>query len=398
MPDYFNNKLFIYDWIRGWIKVVTMKPNGDFDKMEPFMGSHKFNSLIDMEVGPDGKLYCLEYGNGWFSKNPDAALSRIDYNPGNRAPKIEDITVDRTSGVLPFKVVATVNAKDPESNNLTYTWDMGNGVKKETTEPKVEYSYDKAGDYAISVEVKDEQKAATKSTLVNVYAGNEAPTVEILLKGNKSFYFPGKPVEYEVKVRDANDTGAVNDRSGLFVSADYLEGRDMAAASQGHQVMTEAMIGRSIMLSLDCKACHQTDQKSVGPAYIDVAKKYQTDPKAVSYLVEKIIKGGSGVWGEVSMAAHPNLSESDARQIVTWIQSLTGTGQTQKSLAPSGSLPTTLNKPVLDNGVLYMSASYTDKGGNNIKPLTGSTRITLRNSKVSPGRRPHILSVHSSFK
>ena len=386
MPDYFNNKLFIYDWIRGWIKVVTMKPNGDFDKMEPFMGSHKFNSLIDMEVGPDGKLYCLEYGNGWFSKNPDAALSRIDYNPGNRAPKIEDITVDRTSGVLPFKVVATVNAKDPESKNLTYTWDMGNGVKKETTEPKVEYSYDKAGDYAISVEVKDEQKAATKSTLVNVYAGNEAPTVEILLKGNKSFYFPGKPVEYEVKVRDANDTGAVNDRSGLFVSADYLEGRDMAAASQGHQVMTEAMIGRSIMLSLDCKACHQTDQKSVGPAYIDVAKKYQTDPNAVSYLVEKIIKGGSGVWGEVSMAAHPNLSESDARQIVTWIQSLTGTGQTQKSLAPSGSLPTTLNKPVLDNGVLYMSASYTDKGGNNIKPLTGSTRITLRNSKVSPGR------------
>ncbi|RYY15799.1 MAG: ThuA domain-containing protein, partial [Chitinophagaceae bacterium] len=42
-PDYFNNKIFIYDWIRGWIKVVTMRENGDFDKMEPFMGGTKFN-------------------------------------------------------------------------------------------------------------------------------------------------------------------------------------------------------------------------------------------------------------------------------------------------------------------------------------------------------------------
>ena len=41
-----------------------------------------------MEVGPDGKLYCLEYGTGWFTKNPDAGLSRIDYNGGNRPPMI----------------------------------------------------------------------------------------------------------------------------------------------------------------------------------------------------------------------------------------------------------------------------------------------------------------------
>lgn len=87
MPDYYNGKLFIYDWIRGWIKAVTMQPNGDFDNMEPFMSSTKLNAPIDMEVGPDGKLYILEYGSGWFSKNPDAALSRIDYNPGELRSK-----------------------------------------------------------------------------------------------------------------------------------------------------------------------------------------------------------------------------------------------------------------------------------------------------------------------
>jgi glucose/arabinose dehydrogenase/cytochrome c551/c552 len=386
LPDFYNKKLFIYDWMRSWIKVVTLQPNGDFDKMEPFMASTRFNALIDMEVGPDGKLYLLEYGNGWFSKNADAALSRIDYNPGNRAPKINSLTVNKTSGVLPFKMSATVEAKDPENSKLNYVWHLGNGVKKETTEPKLEHTFEKAGDYSIVVEVRDEEKASTRSNTVNVYAGNEAPVVSIDVKGNKSFYFAGKNIEYAVSVQDANEPSTAKNLASLFVSADYVEGRDMAAASQGHQVMTEAMIGKSIMLSLDCKACHQVDQKSIGPAYIDVAKKYEKDPNAVPYLVNKIIKGGSGVWGEVAMAAHPNLSEPDAKQIVTWIQSLTGTGQTQKSLPQTGKLQPTLNKPAMENGVLFISASYTDSVGNGIKPLTGNTRITLRNSKITPGR------------
>jgi hypothetical protein len=64
-----------------------MQPNGDFDKMEPFMENTSFASLIDMEVGPDGKIYLLEYGKGWFSKNPDAGISRIDYFGGELIPK-----------------------------------------------------------------------------------------------------------------------------------------------------------------------------------------------------------------------------------------------------------------------------------------------------------------------
>jgi len=79
-PDYYNKKFFIYDWMRDWIMAVTLQPNGDFYKMEPFMPGTKFAAPIDMELGPDGKLYILEYGTGWFHKNKDAGLSRIDYN------------------------------------------------------------------------------------------------------------------------------------------------------------------------------------------------------------------------------------------------------------------------------------------------------------------------------
>ena len=78
-PSYYDGKFFFYEWMRGFIKAVSMKANGDYDRMEPFMGNTKFNSAIDVEVGPDGRFYILEYGSGWFSKNENAGLVRIDY-------------------------------------------------------------------------------------------------------------------------------------------------------------------------------------------------------------------------------------------------------------------------------------------------------------------------------
>jgi cytochrome c len=384
LPEYYNNKLFIYDWVRGWIKLVTMKPNGDFDKMEPFLEHTKLNSMIDFEVGPDGKLYGLEYGTGWFSKNADASVFRIDYNAGNRPAKVDSLQVSKLSGSLPFALHATVKAKDPESDKLTYTWHIGD-LTKETSEPALDYTIDKAGDYAVSVEVSDDKQAKAKSSTVNVYAGNEAPVVNITLQSNKTFYFPGKPVQYTVDIQDNDDTSKVKDPASLVVSADYVEGTDKAAASQGHQVLTEATMGKNLMLSLDCKTCHKVDEKSIGPSFIDVAKKYEKDPNAVSYLVSKIIKGGGGVWGEVAMSAHPNLKEADARQIVTWIQSLAAT-QNKKSLPATGAVEPLQGKAEKDNGVFYLSASYTDKGGNNIKPLSDNYVLTLRSPRVMFGR------------
>jgi glucose/arabinose dehydrogenase len=78
LPGYYDGKLFIYDWLRHWIKVVTLTPEGDYEAMEPFLPDVKFAGPIDLELGPDGSLYLLEYGIGWFAQNPDAGLSRIE--------------------------------------------------------------------------------------------------------------------------------------------------------------------------------------------------------------------------------------------------------------------------------------------------------------------------------
>ena len=378
LPDYYNGKLFIYDWIRGWIKAVTLQPNGDFDKMEPFFPSIKVNSLIDMEVGPDGKLYLLEYGNGWFSKNPDAGLARIDYNGGNRAPKISGLKVDKLSGNLPLTIKATVDAQDPEKDKVSYKWDLGNGTFKETTEPTLDYTYTTAGDFKISVEAKDDKGEAAKSNAVSIYAGNEAPEVAISLTGgNKSFYLPGKPLSYAVTVTDKSDTSKM-DPANLYVSVDYVEGFDKAGASMGHQQGQANITGKNLMLSLDCKSCHKEAEKSIGPAYLQVSQKYQKDPNAMSYLSQKIIKGGAGVWGEVAMPAHPTIAAGDVQQIVTWILSLDNKAAQKKSLPPTGKIiPADNQKP---GSTLVLSASYTDKGGNNIKALTGTSVASLHSN------------------
>lgn len=68
-----------------------------------------------------------------------------------------------------------------------------------------------------------------------------------------------------------------------------------------------------------CTACHAVDKKLVGPAFQDVAKKYEGQPDAVSKLADNIRKGGSGKWGAVPMPAQPALSEADAKTLAQWV-------------------------------------------------------------------------------
>ena len=70
-----------------------------------------------------------------------------------------------------------------------------------------------------------------------------------------------------------------------------------------------------------CLACHAVDKKLIGPSYKDVANKYRGDAGAESRLVDKVKKGGSGVWGQVPMPPN-NVSDADARSLVKWILSL----------------------------------------------------------------------------
>jgi len=72
----------------------------------------------------------------------------------------------------------------------------------------------------------------------------------------------------------------------------------------------------------NCLACHATDKKVVGPSYKDVAAKYRGDKTAEAKLVEKVKKGGVGVWGQVPMPPNAAVPDADVKTLVKWILSL----------------------------------------------------------------------------
>jgi len=69
----------------------------------------------------------------------------------------------------------------------------------------------------------------------------------------------------------------------------------------------------------DCLTCHKVNEKNIGPAYKDVAAKYESNDANVKMLAEKIIKGGSGVWGAIPMTPHPTVKQEDAEAMVKYV-------------------------------------------------------------------------------
>lgn len=376
LPAYFDGKTIIYDWMRGWMKAVSFFEDGTLYKMEPFASDIKLNNLIDMEMGPNGRVYLLEYGSGWFTKNDNSGLSYIEYNGGNRPPLIDDLAIDHTSGKLPLTVRAKVEARDREDDAISYIWHWGDETQ-ETTEPQISHTFDTAGQYRVYVEVKDAQGDAVTSDVISVVAGNSRPEVAISLEGNPKVFEKGVPLAYEVKATDAD--GDEIDPKNIFVSVDYLESFDEQNRSLGHQQVSAAVMGKALTQGMDCKTCHKEASSSIGPDYRSVAEKYKNVKKAKSYLQKKIVAGGGGVWGEVVMPAHPNITPDETRQIVEYIMSLADTGEKTKSLPASGSI---VPQPGKDEKVMVITASYTDKGQEGTIPLTGMKTVVLKTKEA----------------
>ncbi|MBT8221186.1 MAG: DUF1080 domain-containing protein [Bacteroidia bacterium] len=80
--------------------------------------------------------------------------------------------------------------------------------------------------------------------------------------------------------------------------------------------------GARLIARSDCKTCHNTFKKTIGPAYVEVAKKYRNTKENRVMLASKIRNGGSGVWGPAVMTAHPGIEESDLSSMVTYIMEL----------------------------------------------------------------------------
>ncbi len=401
-PGYYDGKLIAYDWMRGWIMAVSMDEEGNYQSMERIMPSHKFSNPVDMTFSPEGDLYVLEYGTGWFTQNDDARLVRIEYTAGNRPPQVK-LSADKLAGATPLQVqLSAKGSKDPDNDPLSYAWEIlspdGSKLKSLSGEEPAPITFDKAGAYQVSLTVSDGKKGVSKST-VEVLAGNERPVVDIQIStGNSGFFFVGQPFSYEVVVQDRED-GSTTDGSiqqeDVAVTIDYLaEGYDKNFIATGHQYadqMTAFSAGRRLVAASDCQSCHAVAKASIGPTYQAIAQKYKGDANAKAYLIGKIKNGGAGVWGEVAMAAHPDLNEKDAASMVDYI--LSQGEASAGSLPLAGTFQPTIPEGQSNQGVFIIRAAYTDQGANGIPGLRAEQVLVLRSANLSAYEADEIAGV-----
>ncbi|NIJ53868.1 cytochrome c [Dyadobacter arcticus] len=391
-PAYYENKWIAADFSRGWIMAISMNADGDYQSMERVMPTYHPVQPIDIKFGPSGDLYVLEYGSNWFRKSENSRLVRIEYNGGNRKPIVMAST-DKKGGTVPFQAKLSADGtKDFDGDALKYNWKIvgpGTGPKTfNTANPSV--TFDKPGVYTASLTVTDAKGAANSQSL-KIVAGNEPPKVSVNLEGNKTFFFANKPIPYSIDVSDQED-GSLSDgkikADQVAVSIDYAsEGFDYAEVIQSQRSVdasTQFAVAQVLINKSDCKVCHQPNTKSVGPSFADVSNKYKGKPGVTEMLVKKVLEGGSGVWGEVAMAAHPALPVADAETIVKYI--LNSTDKTLSTLPIKGSYIPKIPEKDNGKGSVLIRAAFTDRavsGSKAVPAQTSEEMIILRSPELN---------------
>lgn len=390
-PDYYEGKWFITDFMRGWIMAVSMDENGDYVSMEQFLPTENFGSAIDMDFSPDGDLYILEYGTAWFQANTNARLVRIEYNAGNRKPKVE-ISADKTKGAVPFRVkLSAAGTIDYDNDSLQYEWKIsGSSGSRFVKQANPVIYFDKPGKYNATLTVTDIH-GGKSSRSIEILAGNEPPDVTIdIVKGNRTFYFPNDTIRYNVHVSDKEDGSIANGRikpqqvavSIDFLPVGYLEVEPFQL-NRSNDINAFASTGQILISMNDCKSCHLMDKKSVGPSYLQIAQKYKGNKQAVDKLASKVIHGGSGVWGSIAMSAHPQISKKDAQYIVEYILSV-GEKKTQVSLPLKGNYVFNDPRAAKGEGTYVLRSAYRDRGTSQMHALTGEQIHLLRSPVLYP--------------
>jgi cytochrome c len=386
-PEYFDKGLFIYDWMRNWVFVVRLDEDYNYLRMEQFMPvSGDFRRPIDLEVGPEGSFYMLEYGSVYGIDNVDARLVRIDYNGGNRKP-VAKISATETIGLAPL--TATLSSKqssDFDEDVLTYEWQIED---KKIRKADLDYTFTKNGVFPAILTVTDPSGASDADT-VEIKVGNTLPVVSISTTDNSTFFFDNVPFRYSVDIKDKEDQEI--DPDHVMIGLKYLEKME---PQLGHLQIASFDAGKLLMEASDCKTCHQLSGKSIGPAFMEVAKKYKDDKAAPARLVKKIIEGGGGVWGEPTMNAHPQMPKDDVAKIVTYILALAD--KKAESLPQAGTVTFKEHKGADAKGRYVLSASYTDNGGDAV-PLTNGTLLVLRPARVQAEEADVLNNIRSGEK
>lgn len=183
LPDLYEGELLMTDWTRDIIAAVDVDRKGELQRVRRVVPFVPVKRPIDLEIGPDGALYVLEYGTGFGGDNDDAQLLRIEYSEDGDLTPVAVATASATAGVAPLSVhLSAHGSRAPGAGGVirSYEWDVdGDGVPDYFT-PEVEHTFASNGVQYVSLTITDGEGRKSFPDVVEIAIGNQPPTVEIL--------------------------------------------------------------------------------------------------------------------------------------------------------------------------------------------------------------------------
>ncbi|WP_033343290.1 PQQ-dependent sugar dehydrogenase [Catenuloplanes japonicus] len=238
-PAELDNHFFAGEFGRGWIKPIHLNGDGSPGGISSFPWTGK--QVMDMAFGPDGALYVLDYGTGFFNGDAFSALYRFDYLAGgNRAP-IPVAAANPATGQAPLTVAfSSAGSSDPDGDALTYSWAFGDGGTSTAANPT--HTYTANGTYTVTLTARD-PSGATGTASVQVGVGNTAPVITITSPAAGTLFSYGDTIPFSFTVTDPED-GTIDCARARMT---YVLGHD----SHGHQITSADGCSGQITIPVD---------------------------------------------------------------------------------------------------------------------------------------------------
>jgi glucose/arabinose dehydrogenase len=201
-PATYDGALFFADSVRGCIYAMLPDEDGHPDPLNvtPFLSDGGIYPGIDLEVGPDGRLYYVRlFGDDFedgeihrISFEPDAPIARLSASPEWGAADPLEVELDATG------------SSDPNGDPLTYEWDLDGDGTFETSGGS-QRSELFGGDENVTVAVRVSDGLHVGSDRVTIYPGDTPPQPVIDQPEADFEWRVGEEVEFSGYAEDAEE-------------------------------------------------------------------------------------------------------------------------------------------------------------------------------------------------
>ncbi|WP_460848355.1 ThuA domain-containing protein [Phytohabitans suffuscus] len=239
-PAAMNGRVFLGEFGRRWVKTATVTGSGGAGTIEAFP-AYTGTQVMDLEFGPDGALYVLDYGTGWFGGDANSALYRIEYNTGTGRAPIASASANPTSGNAPLTVqFSSAGSSDPDGDAITYAWDFTTNGSTDSTAANPSFTYTGNGEFTATLTVRD---STGRSSTASVVIGVGRPTVTLAQPLNGRLFNFGDAIPFQVTVSDPNSPTVDCSR----VRVNYILGHD----SHGHPISSATGCSGTLQTTVD---------------------------------------------------------------------------------------------------------------------------------------------------